>query len=173
MKHCLFAPCTLTFRNGCKAYASKGAMVGWHVAVSSATSKRIQVTPCLLKVAAKAELWKFSSTFHLGDSKVCLLPRPCGPFTVVIMALAALLCFLSVSGLTQAHGHQRSLVKRQEDSAVHNNPFASLSPSNVLEWSPCYVNSSASLLGPISCARLLVGSVSTTVESSANPCLCD
>jgi hypothetical protein len=75
------------------------------------------------------------------------------------MVLPSLLFFLSgVSrGLVYAQVHKLALTRRSEDSAVVKNPFASITPSNTLEWSSCYKNTSASEWGPISCARLLVG----------------
>lgn len=50
------------------------------------------------------------------------------------------------------------LFKRNETSTP-GNPFASIIPSETLDWVPCYSDTNAAKIGTLECARLIVSAL--------------
>lgn len=71
------------------------------------------------------------------------------------MILIATLSLLNVI-ISRAAARSMPILTRQANTTTGGNTFASITPSETLAWFPCYEDSLARQLGPISCARLIV-----------------
>ncbi|KAI9887838.1 MAG: hypothetical protein M1823_000360 [Watsoniomyces obsoletus] len=70
------------------------------------------------------------------------------------MIPSIILVFLAVA-IADVTARSSVILPRQDNGTTGSNTFASITPSKTLEWVPCYQDSSAAKLGPVSCARLI------------------